>query len=112
MDRRARAGRIAKVLFADALVALQRAAQQQGPLPPPPPGTIAPPVAAPRKDVAPAVAQRDATSEISTAAPSVPVEQIIKQFAARGEEVRKGRGNYTHTTNFFLHNNQCQWLPS
>src|SRR5258708_25452854 len=91
MERRARAARLAKVLLAAAVLALPLAAQQQGPLPPPPPGTIAPPVAAPRKDVAPAVAQRDATSEISTAAPSVPVEQSIKQFTAPADDFGKAR---------------------
>src|SRR5260221_13929815 len=95
MERRARAATIAKVLFAAALLALPLAAQQQGPLPPPPPGTVAPPVAAPRKDVAPAGAQRDATPEISTAAPSVPGGEIIKQLAARDDEVRK-EGDHQH----------------
>ena len=111
MERRARAARIAKVLFAAALLALPLAAQQQGPLPPPPPGTVAPPVAAPRKDVAPAVAQRDATSEISTAAPSVPVEQIIRQFAAREEEFRKERDNYTYTQTFVIQTIDSDGMP-
>jgi hypothetical protein len=111
MERRARAARIAKVLFAAAILALPLAAQQQGPLPPPPPGTVAPPVAAPRKDVAPAVAQRDATSEISTAAPSVPVEQIIKQFAAREEEFRKERDNYTYTQTFVIQTIDSDGMP-
>jgi hypothetical protein len=111
MERRARAAWIAKVLFAGAVLALPLAAQQQGPLPPPPPGTVAPPVAAPRKDVAPAVAQRDATSEISTAAPSVPVEQIIKQFAAREEEFRKERDNYTYTQTFVIQTIDSDGMP-
>ena len=111
MERRARAARLAKVLFAAALLALPLAAQQQGPLPPPPLGTVAPPVAAPRKDVAPAVAQRDATSEISTAAPSVPVEQIIKQFAAREEEFRKERDNYTYTQTFVIQTIDSDGMP-
>ncbi len=111
MERRARAATIAKVLFAAAILALPLAAQQQGPLPPPPPGTVAPPVAAPRKDVAPAVAQRDATAEISTAAPSVPVEQIIKQFAAREEEFRKERDNYTYTQTFVIQTIDSDGMP-
>jgi len=80
-------------------------------LPPPPPGTVAPPVAAPRKEVAPPVAQRDATSEISTAAPSVPVEQIIQQFAAREEEFRKERDNYTYTQTFVIQTIDSDGLP-
>jgi len=111
MERRARAARLAKVLFAAALLALPLAAQQQGPLPPPPLGTVAPPVAAPRKDVAPAVAQRDATSEISTAAPPVPVDQIIKQFAAREEEFRKERDNYTYTQTFVIQTIDSDGMP-
>ena len=78
------------------------AAQQPGPLPPPPPGSTPPPVVAPRKDVAPPVAQRDASSEISTAPPKVPVEQIIQQFAAREEEFRKERDHYTYTQTFSI----------
>jgi hypothetical protein len=111
MERRARAARTAVVLFAAAILALPLAAQQQGPLPPPPPGTVAPPVAAPRKEVAPPVAQRDATSEISTAAPSVPVEQIIQQFAAREEEFRKERDNYTYTQTFVIQTIDSDGMP-
>jgi hypothetical protein len=112
MEGRARAARIAKLLFAAALLALPQAAQQQGPLPPPPTGTVAPPVAAPRKDVAPPVAQKDnSSSEISTAAPSVPVEQIIKQFAAREEEFRKERDNYTYTQTFVIQTIDSDGMP-
>jgi hypothetical protein len=111
MERRARVARIAKLLFAAATLALPLAAQQQGPLPPPPPGTAAPPIAAPRKEVAPPVAQRDATSEISTAAPSVPVEQIVKQFAAREEEFRKERDNYTYTQTFVIQTIDSDGMP-
>jgi hypothetical protein len=111
MERRARVARIAKLLFAAATLALPLAAQQQGPLPPPPPGTAAPPIAAPRKEIAPPVAQRDATSEISAAAPSVPVEQIIKQFAAREEEFRKERDNYTYTQTFVIQTIDSDGMP-
>ena len=90
-------------LLSGALVfALPIAAQQPGPLPPPPAGSTPPPVVAPRKDVAPRVAQRDASSEISTAPPKVPVEQIIQQFAAREEEFRKERDHYTYTQTFSI----------
>jgi hypothetical protein len=112
MERRTRIARIAVLLFAAAILAMPLAAQQQGPLPPPPPGTVAPPVAAPRKDVAPPVAQRDSnSSEISTAAPSVPVEQIIKQFAAREEEFRKERDNYTYTQTFVIQTIDADGMP-
>jgi hypothetical protein len=111
MERRAKAARVAKVLFAAAILALPLAAQQQGPLPPPPPGAVAPPVAAPRTEVAPPAAQRDVTSEVSTAAPSVPVEQIIKQFAAREEEFRKERDNYTYTQTFVIQTIDSDGMP-
>ncbi len=112
MGRRARAARIAVLVFAAAILAMPLAAQQQGPLPPPPPGAVAPPVAAPRKDVAPPVAQRDSSSsEISTAAPSVPVEQIIRQFAAREEEFRKERDNYTYTQTFVIQTIDADGMP-
>jgi hypothetical protein len=105
------AARMAAVLFAAAIFSLPLAAQQQGPLPPPPPGTVAPPVAAPRKEVAPPVAQRDSSSEISTAPPSVPVEQIIQQFAAREEEFRKERDNYTYTQTFVIQTIDADGMP-
>jgi hypothetical protein len=105
------AARMAAVLFAAAILSLPLAAQQQGPLPPPPPGTVAPPVAAPRKEVVPPVAQRDSTSEISTAPPSVPVEQIIQQFAAREEEFRKERDNYTYTQTFVIQTIDADGMP-
>ncbi|HVS89714.1 MAG TPA: hypothetical protein VHF01_16020 [Candidatus Acidoferrum sp.] len=105
------AARMAAVLFAAAILSLPLAAQQQGPLPPPPPGTVAPPVAAPRKEVAPPVAQRDSSPEISTAPPSVPVEQIIQQFAAREEEFRKERDNYTYTQTFVIQTIDADGMP-
>ena len=105
------AARMAAVFFAAAILSLPLAAQQQGPLPPPPPGTVAPPVVAPRKEVAPPVAQRDSSSEISTAPPSVPVEQIIQQFAAREEEFRKERDNYTYTQTFVIQTIDADGMP-
>jgi len=93
---------MATLLSGALVLALPIAAQQPGPLPPPPAGSTPPPVVAPRKDVAPRVAQRDASSEISTAPPKVPVEQIIQQFAAREEEFRKERDHYTYTQTFSI----------
>ncbi len=97
-----RAAKRAALLLAPLLLGWPLAAQQPGPLPPPPAGSTAPPVVTPRKDVAPPVAQRDASSEISTAPPRVPVEQIIQQFAAREEEFRKERDHYTYTQTFSI----------
>jgi len=94
--------RMVTLLSGALVLAWPTAAQQPGPLPPPPAGSTPPPVVAPRKDVAPPVAQRDASSEISTAPPKVPVEQIIQQFAAREEEFRKERDHYTYTQTFSI----------
>ena len=104
--------KIAAMAFAAGILALPLAAQQQGPLPPPPAGTVAPPAATPRKDVAPPVAQRDSsTSEISTAPPAVPVEKIIQQFAAHEEEFRKERDNYTYTQTFVIQTIDSDGMP-
>jgi hypothetical protein len=97
-----RAAKRAALLLAPLLLGWPLAAQQPGPLPPPPAGSTPPPVVTPRKDVTPPVAQRDTSSEISTAPPKVPVEQIIQQFAAREEEFRKERDHYTYTQTFSI----------
>jgi len=98
----ARAVRMAALLLIASMLAWPLAAQQSGPLPPPSPGSTPPPVAAPRRDVAPPVAQRDASSEISTAPPAIPVEQIIQRFAAGEEEFRKERDHYTYTQTYSI----------
>lgn len=97
-----KAARIATLLSGALVLGWPIAAQQPGPLPPPPVGSVPPPAAPRPKEVAPPVAQRDASSEISTAPPKVPVEQIIQQFAAREEEFRKERDHYTYTQTFSI----------
>ena len=96
------AARMAALLLIAPMLAWPLAAQQSGPLPPPSPGSTPPPVSAPRRDVAPPVAQRDASSEISTAPPTIPVEQIIQRFAAGEEEFRKERDHYTYTQTYSI----------
>jgi len=96
----ARAGRVTMLLLGGAILTWPLSAQQQGPLPPPSAGAVPPPAPARPKDVVPPVAQRDGASEISTAPPSKPVEQIIQQFAAREEEFRQERDHYTYTQTF------------
>jgi hypothetical protein len=104
--------KMAAMAIAAAILALTLPAQQQGPLPPPAAGTVAPPVAPPKRDVAPPVAQRDSsTSEISTAPPPVPVEKIIQQFAAHEEEFRKERDNYTYTQTFVIQTIDSDGMP-
>jgi hypothetical protein len=104
--------KLAAIAFAAGMLALPLAAQQQGPITPPPAGTVAPPAATPRRDIAPPVAQRDSsTSEISTAPPPVPVEKIIQQFAAHEEEFRKERDNYTYTQTFVIQTIDSDGMP-
>jgi hypothetical protein len=112
LKRAAVMAKLAAIAFAAGMLALPLAAQQQGPLTPPPAGTVAPPAATPRRDIAPPVAQRDSsTSEISTAPPPVPVEKIIQQFAAHEEEFRKERDNYTYTQTFVIQTIDSDGMP-
>jgi hypothetical protein len=84
------------LLMASGLLAVTLAAQQKGPLPPPPPGSVAPTstVSAPSKESS-APPQR--SSHITNEPPAMPAEQIIQKFAAREDEFKKERDNYTYT---------------
>jgi hypothetical protein len=75
------------------------AAQQTGPLPPPP-SYSPPPAPPPRTDGPVLKSAPHATtteSELSTAPPKVPPDQIISSFAQREAEFKKERDNYTYT---------------
>lgn len=84
------------------------AAQQQGPLPPPPSsGSQNSPAPAPTTGAAPAAAAQEGAAKtsapaISNAPPALPVDQIIQKFAAREEEFKKERDNYTYTQTFVI----------
>jgi hypothetical protein len=96
---------ISLLLLAVSFFAFPIAAQQQGPITPPPTpsyGAPAGPPPKPAEPIAPAPAQRDQGSEITHQPPSIPVEQIITQFAAREEEFRRERENYTYTQTFII----------
>jgi hypothetical protein len=84
------------LLMATGLLAVTLGAQQKGPLPPPPPGTVAPTStpSAPSKENS-GVPQR--SSHITNEPPAIPAEQIIQKFAAREDEFKKERDNYTYT---------------
>jgi len=84
------------LLMASGLLAVTLAAQQKGPLPPPPPGSVAPTstVSAPSKESS-SPPQR--SSHITNEPPAMPAEQIIQKFAAREDEFKKERDNYTYT---------------
>jgi hypothetical protein len=92
---------LAFVLLAFALLPGLAAAQQTGPLPPPP--SYSPPPAPPVRTtnngpvLKSAPHQNTTESELSTAPPKVPPEQIIQSFAQREAEFRKERDNYTYT---------------
>jgi hypothetical protein len=84
------------------------AAQQQGPLPPPPSsGSQNNPAPAPATGAAPGPAAQEGAAKtpapaISNAPPALPVDQIIQKFAAREEEFKKERDNYTYTQTFVI----------
>jgi hypothetical protein len=89
-----------KAVFLPALLALVvsflifpllTAAQQQ-PNPPPPQAT------APPKDAA----SKQARAGVSTEPPSLPVDEIIRRFAAREAEFKLERDNYTYTQTFLV----------
>ena len=84
------------LLMASGLLAVTLASQQKGPLPPPPPGSVAPTstVSAPSKESS-SPPQR--SSHITNEPPAMPAEQIIQKFAAREDEFKKERDNYTYT---------------
>jgi hypothetical protein len=58
-------------------------------------------VGQPDSTMTPAKTQADANG-VSDAPPSIPVEQIIQKFAAREEEFKKERDNYTYTQTFVI----------
>ena len=83
-------------------VSFPLAAQQQGPIPPPPPNSTSVQPAKPAAPVAPAAARRDESTEITHEPPPIPVEKIIAQFAAREDEFKRERENYTYTQTFVM----------
>src|SRR5262249_50780138 len=85
------------LLAGSALVVTGLWAQQKGPLPPPKQG-VAAPANAPVTGAANASPSRQQpSSHITSAPPAMPVDQIIQKFAAREEEFKKERDNYTYT---------------
>jgi hypothetical protein len=58
-------------------------------------------VGQPDSTMTPAKAQGDANG-INNAPPAIPVEQIVQKFAAREEEFKKERDNYTYTQTFAI----------
>ena len=89
----------AATLFAFLVFCAPLSAQQTGPLPPPPSYTAPAPVPLPPGAAANRAAPHQTTteSELSTAPPKVPPEQIIQSFAQHEAEFKKERDNYTYT---------------
>jgi hypothetical protein len=88
-----RAGFAVRWALAMGMVVIPLAAQERGPMPPPPPGTVpasAPPAQSP-------AAPREATSHITNAPPTMPVEELIQKFVQREADFRKERDNFTYT---------------
>jgi hypothetical protein len=99
------AAALAFLIVATSVFSLPASAQQQGPITPPPTPSYGAPAAPPIKPadpVAPKSAQRDQTAEITHEPPTIPVDQIITRFAAREEEFKRERENYTYTQTFII----------
>jgi len=84
-------------------VFLPLSAQQQGPMNAPvgmaaPPSEPKPAAAAPTQDVAPKRAPAVASKE----PPSIPIDEIIRRFAAREAEFKTERDNFTYTQTFII----------
>ena len=82
---------------------LPLSAQQQGPMNAPvgmtaPPSEPKPAAAAPTQDVAPKRAPVVASKE----PPSIPIDEIIRRFAAREAEFKTERDNFTYTQTFII----------
>jgi hypothetical protein len=99
---------VSKTLFAAttlplltlAFLPFSAAAQQTGPLPPPPTYSAPAPTPVPTTSgpvLKSAPHQTTTESELSTAPPKVPPDQIIQSFAQREAEFKKERDNYTYT---------------
>jgi hypothetical protein len=78
------------------LLAVTLGAQQKGPLPPPPPGTVAP-TSTPSTSSKDVASGPQRSSHITNEPPAMPAEQIIQKFAAREDEFKRERDNYTYT---------------
>ncbi|MEQ1472248.1 MAG: hypothetical protein ABLQ96_00430 [Candidatus Acidiferrum sp.] len=96
-------GALAAVLLMLTACCAAVTAQQAGPLKVPPtssgqqngPGTA---TVQPSQDAGPKAANSNITNE----PPALPAEQIIQKFAAREEEFKKERDNYTYTQTFVI----------
>jgi hypothetical protein len=103
---------VAILAFTAALCfALPAFAQDVGPLPsPPPPQSDGPvPETVPNPDQAPAQpapapsrSDDHSTSPMSYEKPTIPVDQIIQRFAAREEEFKEERDNFTYVQDFIV----------
>ncbi len=98
----ARAARISAIFAGVLFLALPLAAQQTGPLSPPPSYVAPTPMPRPSSTMAAAPHQAATESPLSTAAPKIPPEKIIQEFAAHEAQFRIERDNYTYTQTFVI----------
>jgi hypothetical protein len=108
-DRCAQALPIAFALFACALFSYPLPAQEVGPMPSPPPQyepatpEVKPRLKSPEIEPSQSVPPPPkASSSISKDPPSIPVDQIIQQFAAREVEFKAERENFTYVQTFVV----------
>jgi hypothetical protein len=106
---------IAFLLFVAAFFSLPLAGQEAGPIPGPPPQyepaqpknppPLKSPTAKPSEDAPPppkTLAADRQSSVITKDPPSIPVDQIIQQFAAREVEFKNERENFTYVQTFVV----------
>lgn len=75
------------------------APRDDGPVPSTYPSTDSPP---PRREPPAAHTDDHSTSAISNEKPAIPIDQIIQKFAAREEEFREERDNFTYVQDFVV----------
>ncbi len=95
-----RAAVTALFMSAGLMFSLPLLAQQPGPMTPPPQTAAAPVSSAPAPRKAPEA--KHYTSPISTAPPSIPVNQVIQDFAAHEAEFKLERDNFTYEQTFVV----------
>lgn len=91
------------LLLSGSLLWCSLGAQERGPLKPPDvkAPTNAPPPST-EQTKRPVTARLHTSSGITNEPPAMPVEQIIQKFAAREEEFKKERDNYSYTQTFSI----------
>jgi hypothetical protein len=85
-------------------------AQSQGPIRPPKTKQETP-VEQPKESAQAAKANDSSAKPIDTTPPPIPVEEIIKKFAAKEAEFREARGNYTYSQSILVQDWDASGIP-